>query len=117
MNIGIDYDGTITRDPNLWMSIIKLMRVAGHNVYIVTARYPKTVLDGLRIDECYDINKELLDSVNGLYATSRTAKHPYMLSHGINIDIWIDDSPQTIHQNTNSKWDMGAPELCCHFSL
>lgn len=87
MNIGLDYDDTITRDPAMWMSIISIMQQSGHKVYIVTWRTEK---------ECKEIPAIILEWVDGTYPTSRKAKEKYMYSQGIRIDVWIDDNPSAI---------------------
>lgn len=40
MNIALDYDGTFTAAPNVFIELVKNMQTAGHKVYIVTMRYP-----------------------------------------------------------------------------
>lgn len=101
MNIGIDIDGTITRDPDTWFKVISLLKEQNHKVFIVTARYLDVNIDGVQINECHDIPKSWLDLVDGLYATGRQAKAPFMLSRGILIHVWIDDQPSSIYQNSN----------------
>jgi hypothetical protein len=101
MNIGIDYDDTITRDPNTWFNVISLLKSQSHKVFIVTARYPATNIDGVKIDECYDIPKKWLDLVDGFYATGRQAKAAFILAKGISIHVWIDDNPRSIYQNNS----------------
>ena len=101
MNVGIDWDDTITRDPDTWFNVVSLLKAQNHKVFIVTARYPATNIDGIRINECRDIPKKWLDLVDGLYATGRQAKAPFMLSRGILIHVWIDDQPSSIYQNSN----------------
>ena len=87
MNIAIDYDGTYTKDPEMWLSIIDMMKLRGHYVMCVTFRYD---------NECINIDKRLYDKVNAFIATGRRAKFNYLEEQKIDIDIWIDDDPLTI---------------------
>jgi hypothetical protein len=36
MNIGFDYDGTITKNPHLFKEIILAFQLSGHEIYIIT---------------------------------------------------------------------------------
>ena len=87
MNIGLDYDDTITRDPAMWLSVISTMQNAGHKVYIVTWRTK---------EECAEIPRDVLLMVDGTHPTSRKAKEKYMYNQGVRIDVWIDDNPSAI---------------------
>lgn len=39
MNIALDYDGTYTADPDMWLRFVEEAQAAGHKVFIVTMRY------------------------------------------------------------------------------
>lgn len=104
MNIGLDFDGTITSEPTGFSVFVNHMRlVAKHKVYIVTMRYPS---------EC--ISDPMMQrwalGVDGIVATSRQAKKPVMESLGIPIHIWIDDNPEAILQGAESIWPNTAKE-------
>lgn len=85
MNIALDYDGTYTADPELWLAFIKTAQSRGHKVYCVTMRWE---------GEVGSMDPRLLQAVDQLFLTARAAKKPYMDSLGIRVDIWIDDMPQ-----------------------
>ncbi len=72
MNIALDYDGTYTRDPELWNAFIRAAEANGHHVTCVTMRYPEEAID-MPIPVIY---------------TSRQAKMGFFSA-----DIWIDDQP------------------------
>ena len=72
MIIALDYDGTYTRDPELWERFIDSAISSGHQISCVTMRYPQEEVR-MRIPVVY---------------TSRQAK---MLC--FKADIWIDDNP------------------------
>lgn len=84
MNLSLDYDNTYTRDPAFWNGFISMAKRYGHTVYCVTMRTPA---------EGDDVRKYLQDLVDGIYFTSREAKHDYMFRQRISIDVWIDDMP------------------------
>ena len=87
MLIALDYDKTYTADPALWDDFIQLAQDRGHTVKIVTMRYPP----GFN-----DYPSETIENAPcKVVYTSRKAK-----SAVINADIWIDDSPQWVYQDS-----------------
>lgn len=85
MKIALDYDKTYTVDPMFWDKIIDLAKERGHTVSFVTMRYP-TQKEELKIAEHFNI------PIPVVY-TGRKAKVQYCLNNGIEFDIWIDDKP------------------------
>lgn len=90
MILALDYDGTYTKDPAMWLSAIQVFRAAGHEVFCCTMRTPEEVLS---MDPA-------LRSLVMVVPTSREAKGPFVKALGIPVDIWIDDSPMLILQNS-----------------
>jgi hypothetical protein len=88
MNIAIDLDGTLDRDPELWRMFIGLCQQRGHRVVCVTAR---SVDDAEEAVEPWMASKHLMLPV---YYTDRQSKTDYMASRDVKIDIWIDDDPK-----------------------
>jgi hydroxymethylpyrimidine pyrophosphatase-like HAD family hydrolase len=80
MLIALDYDKTYTADPALWDDFIQSAKDRGHTVKIVTMRRPDEVIEYAPVDVIY---------------TSRKAKAVV-----VNADIWIDDSPAWIFQDS-----------------
>jgi hypothetical protein len=80
MLIALDYDKTYTADPALWDNFVDLAQSRGHTVKIVTMRRPDEAIDTDVVDVVY---------------TSRKAK-----SSVIRADIWIDDSPHWVYQDS-----------------
>lgn len=78
MRIALDYDGTYTADPGMWNTFIELARLRGHEIFIVTMRYPTEPVSPLPMD------------IEVIY-TSRQAKARHAQA-----DIWIDDNPQFV---------------------
>lgn len=101
MNFSFDFDGTITSDPDVFMVFAKLLRQRGHKVYIVTMRYPS---------ECAEIETNWGPHVDGIFATSRGPKAPFMLARNIPIHIWIDDNPRAIQEHATAIWGSASPE-------
>lgn len=101
MHIGLDYDHTYTADPKLWDDFIVLCLDAKHKVSIVTFRddrYDKTpALERLR-------HVMFLDVVY----TRGFAKKAWMLTHHSAVDVWIDDRPEGILQNSSLTPDQLA---------
>lgn len=81
MNIALDYDGTYTRDPELWDTFVSGAGARGHDVFMVTMRYP---------------HEEIKGPCRVIY-TSRQAKLPFVSELGIVVHIWIDDKPHFIY--------------------
>lgn len=86
MTLGLDFDGTYTRSPEFWDAFVVLAKQHGHRVVCVTARHG----DADDIAEC-DVPGVLT------YFTAMTAKDWFMRqNHGIEIDVWLDDSPEYV---------------------
>lgn len=104
MNIALDYDGTYTSDPNMWLRFVLDAQEKGHTVYIVTMRYES---------ECWQ--KEAFDHrltalLVPLICTARMAKKPFCEERGIHIHVWIDDHPEAVHKDAEQIWSNPAPE-------
>lgn len=80
MLIALDYDKTYTADPALWDDFVQSAQNRGHTVKIVTMRTPQEAIDNVSIEIVY---------------TSRKAK-----STVVSADIWIDDSPHWVYQDS-----------------
>ena len=85
MKIALDYDGTYTCDPKMWLMFIATCKQRNHEVKIVTMRYPH---------EITSMDRALLETNIDIIFTSRNAKKPFALSKGFNPDVWIDDMPE-----------------------
>jgi len=95
MIVSLDYDDTYTRDPELWNKIVMLMRDKGHTVYVISARYDR------QMDEVHNSIGKIV-GIDNCYGTNMQQKREYMYkNHGILIDVWIDDMPEMIVENTN----------------
>jgi hypothetical protein len=91
MDLGLDYDGTYTLDPDFWNDFIFMAEDQGHTVYIVTNR------KGDEDDqEVYDVPV----AEGRVIFTGGKSKHDYMMAnHDLHIDVWIDNEPEWIKEN------------------
>lgn len=94
MNISIDYDDTYTKDKKLWNIFIKQAKLHGHRILCFTSRdendFNKKIL--------YEDLKDIID-ISNIYFCGDLQKDYYARYLNINIDIWIDDKPETIPAN------------------
>jgi hypothetical protein len=84
MLFALDYDGTYTEDPDLWLAFIANARARGHQVWVVTMRNES---------ESEEVREQLLDKVDNIVFTDRRAKALYLRARGVEPDVWIDDMP------------------------
>jgi hypothetical protein len=93
LKIALDYDQTFTADPGFWRTFVDMAFNAGHEVKIVTAR-----------NEEFDRTPDLIEierTVDVIYCRGIAKK--WFLTHfgdGFVPDIWIDDRPESIFQNS-----------------
>lgn len=98
MKIALDYDGTYTASPDFWDHVIGIAIDCGHDIRIVTARSP--TLDV--IDEPH------LEDLKILYCDGVAKRFACMHFHDFEPDVWIDDSPTNIDNNSvaTKEWLM-----------
>ena len=82
----LDYDDTYTRDPDLWLAFVIAALDKGHEVRVVTMRYPY---------EGVDMDLRLIQLIDVIF-TERKGKRDYCKLKGYNVDVWIDDRPDFI---------------------
>src|SRR3546814_329098 len=82
-----DYDNTISRDADVFITMMKMLQLRGHDVFVVTARRPD-----VHPEDFYEIEKEFK-----VYKTRHIAKRLYMREvEGIEVDVWVDDMQEAI---------------------
>lgn len=81
MKFALDYDKTYTAHPAFFDALLLLIRNFGHEVVILTMRTPEEAVPPINVPVFY---------------TSRRAKKDWAAENAMQIDIWIDDSPQFI---------------------
>lgn len=91
MNIAIDFDNTLTADPDLFCVFAEYAKKLGHRVFIVTQRQ--------RTEENVNEIEEYLaerDCKICVYYTEMQSKLDYMKNRGVKVAIWIDDDPEAL---------------------
>ena len=83
MIISLDYDDTYTKDTEFWDKVVKLGKKHGHTFYCVTARAMEP--------DNYEPKPNMK-----IYCTSHEYKKKFMQNLGIDIDVWIDDTPEAL---------------------
>ena len=98
MLLALDFDATYTLDPDYWNKVIELTRESGHEIIMATYRH--AVADWDPIMEKIDLD---------IHFTDGKAKKPFLEEKGIVVDVWLDDRPLTVVED--SAWGQDSPEL------
>lgn len=88
--IALDYDNTLTADPQGFKAIIRCFQSLGHEVMIVTMRCKEKDYEP-QFDELRD--KYQVDAI----FCDGNPKRKFTETLGYKFDIWIDDYPEGIH--------------------
>lgn len=91
MRIGLDFDNTLTADPQLFAGFVNFAKSRGHSVVLVTARRDNhenraTVQDFLESAGFPEITA---------FYTGLKSKIAFMKQAGLPVDVWIEDDPLT----------------------
>lgn len=92
MLICLDFDGTYTEDADFWDTFIHQAKMRGYRVICATMRHEDT--EGQLVKDAIG---HLCDDI---IFTARQAKRLYLESQGIYPDIWIDDKPYWIENDS-----------------
>ena len=88
--ICVDYDGTLSDFYEYLEPMMEKMLKDGINVIVCTMRYEEEQTPVLeKIAKFYPV-----------HYSGRKAKEQYLLEKGIVVDLWIDDKPFWIYQNS-----------------
>ena len=82
--IAIDYDGTWTADPTLWVDFATRAALHGHRVIIATGRHG------------YSDDMRTLPAWIEVFYTKGQLKEDALRKAGVVVNIWIDDMPGMI---------------------
>lgn len=90
MIIALDFDDTYTADAVLWHEFIEAAQFNGHRVIMVTCRRDTPV------------NRKIC-MVEGIakhdhFFTSMSPKRWFMEQQRIEVDVWIDDMPESVKE-------------------
>lgn len=93
MIFGLDYDGTYTETPELWLGFIGRARAEGHQVVVVTWRndYDHKQWDNTQLNELLEQGH-----VDGIVYADLKPKRTAALKEGWEVDVWIDDMPEAV---------------------
>jgi hypothetical protein len=91
MTISVDFDRTFSADPRLWGEFAR-QSVADGNTVVMISRRPETDRE-----EVMGTLGDYADAFSQvLLVGGDTLKADAAQSAGIDVDVWVDDSPQTI---------------------
>lgn len=96
--ISIDYDKTFTAAPGLWRSFIADATARGNRVICITRRS-----DDEKNREELRLAFAELDVAQILLAGPERQKRQAAAEAGLEVDIWIDDAPETIPTNPEPR--------------
>lgn len=88
LTIAIDFDETFTADVHLWRAFVALAQSLGHRVICVSARRNE-------LAHRQELEHALPDGVPVLLSYD-CPKRVYAADKGFDVDIWIDDMPESI---------------------
>lgn len=95
MKIGLDWDGTVSRDPTTFREVVCSFLDAGHEVAVVTWRCAPEISSGWENNPTKWVDIEQVFDDWGfrlpIYYTNGKAKRQYYEA-----DIWIDDNPHSV---------------------
>lgn len=103
ITIGLDYDGTVTSDPEGFKVMVDTFRKRGHKVHLVTMRYES---ECLRDPDFMD----MVSKVDSYLATGRKPKRQFCETKDLKIDVWIDDNPEAVIMSADQIWGTASAE-------
>ena len=92
MTISVDFDRTFAADPDLWGEFARQSADAGNRVVMVSRR-PDTPENQAEIDETLGDYREAFDAV---LLVGERLKDEAAREAGVEVDVWVDDSPQFV---------------------
>ena len=114
LTFGIDFDGTLARDPKLFGRFIRMLHRAGHVAVLVTGRSDMT-------PHAAEVRAVMagLPEIPLVFAGPNWKRHAAKEA-GHEIDIWVDDMPEYIapqdpgaptRSGADSKWTQHRPQV------
>lgn len=92
MIIGIDYDGTFTADPGLWADFVRSATARGHQCVCVTGRSDEG-------EYAAEVRRAVGSLMPVVFASMCWKKKAAAIS-GYEVDVWIDDMPEMVAEQT-----------------
>lgn len=91
MILAIDFDETWTQDPEAWEETVIFFKRRGHTVILVTNRPDHPLFRE-------DVEVMAGPYVDALVFAGQHPKEKAAKQRGYDVDVWIDDSPNTVVQ-------------------
>jgi len=105
LKIGLDYDKCYNLDRDFWNDVVDLAKKKGHEVRIVTYRSP--VDDKLSENQVRsDIPVIYTDGIAKRFFCNWFVDKKSPVDHGWNPDVWIDDRPEVIGNNSTATQEI-----------
>jgi hypothetical protein len=95
MTISIDFDKTFAADPSLWGEFARQAKADGNTVVMVSRR-EDTPEDRQTVTRTLGDYADAFSEV--LLVGGDTLKDDAAKAAGIDVDVWVDDSPQTVRE-------------------
>ena len=100
MTISIDFDRTFAADPPLWGEFAR-KAVADGNTVVMVSRRPETTDDRQTVTNTLGDYADAFSQV--LLVGGDTLKDDAAKAAGLNVDVWVDDAPQTIKKRSRKR--------------
>ena len=92
MTLSIDFDRTFSAEPQLWGEFAR-KAVADGNTVVMVSRRPDTEEDRKTVTETLG---DYADAFSQVLLVGDRLKDEAAREAGVNVDVWVDDSPQFI---------------------
>ena len=100
MKIGIDFDKCYRADPETWREVVNIFQQNGHECVLITKRRPHN-------EEQVEEVKRVVDGQMPILFAGERYKNEVAEEYGYEIDVWIDDHPEFIHNQSDLKDQLG----------
>lgn len=100
MTISIDFDRTFAADPSLWGEFARQAKADGNTVVMVSRR-EDTPEDRQTVTETLGDYASAFSQV--LLVGGGTLKDDAAKAAGIEVDVWVDDAPQTVKRGRGKR--------------
>jgi len=100
MTISIDFDRTFAADPSLWGEFARQAKADGNTVVMVSRR-EDTPEDRQTVTDTLGDYADAFSQV--MLVGGDTLKDDAAKAAGINVDVWVDDAPQTVKRGRRKR--------------
>lgn len=106
LTLSIDFDRTFSADPQLWGEFAR-KAVADGNTVVMVSRRPDTEEDRQTVT---DTLGDYADAFSQVLLVGDRLKDEAAKEAGVNVDVWVDDSPQFIRSEPEVPAEEAAAE-------